>query len=490
MTFCDKEKQLIDSGTTCVDNKFILNYLPDAPDIRSAVYLLGLTLSESNGSDNSVETLAQKLGIQIADVISAYHYWEELGLVSVISDNPPHVIYLAQQQSTSALKKIKPSKYAKFSQAMQSVIEGRMITVNEYNEYYTFLENTTFEPDALVAVAKYCVELKGGSINYQYILTVARNLLTRGATTLAVVSESLDSQQKYDEDLKVVFKALGITRKFEHNDRQMYEKWTKELGFTLDVVKEVAKTAKNGGMNKLDNMLTEYYKKGALSLKEMQAYDKEKARLFDLARTINKTIGVYYQSLDPVVDEYIVDWVRKGYDDETLLAIAKYCFRSGIRNLAGLNAVIDKLYKNGVTSLTALDQYLAQLVAEDEKIKHVLQKAALDRRVTNSDRTLYRTWTETWNMPEDLVLYVAAKAAGTANPTAYVNRVLASYKQEGIATVAQAEEQAKQHAAEKPTANKPTTPPKKLIGGVDIQRRDYSDDELHSLFTALDDTEE
>ena len=93
-------------------------------------------------------------------------------------------------------------------------------------------------------------------------------------------------------------------------------------------------------------------------------------------------------------------------------------------------------------------------------------------------------------MPEDLVLYVAAKAAGTANPTAYVNRVLASYKQEGIATVAQAEEQVKQHAAEKPTANKPTTPPKKLIGGVEIQRRDYSDDELHSLFTALDDTEE
>ena len=54
MTFCDKEKQLIDSGTTCVDNKFILNYLPDEPYIRSAVYFLWLTLSESNGSENSV----------------------------------------------------------------------------------------------------------------------------------------------------------------------------------------------------------------------------------------------------------------------------------------------------------------------------------------------------------------------------------------------------------------------------------------------------
>ena len=54
-------------------------------------------------------------------------------------------------------------------------------------------------------------------------------------------------------------------------------------------------------MPKLDGMLTEYYKKGALSVKEMQAYDEQKTKLYDLARAVNKTIGVYYQSLDPVV---------------------------------------------------------------------------------------------------------------------------------------------------------------------------------------------
>ena len=485
MAFCDKEKQLIDSGFTAISNKFILNYLPDAPDLRSAaVYLLGLTVSDSAGSDNSCDTIAQKLSITCADVMDAYRYWEELGLVTIVNDTPPRVVYLALKDSQNALKKIKPSKYAKFSKDIQSVIEGRIITVNEYNEYYTFLEDTTFEPAALVAVAQYCVELKGSNISYQYILTVARNQLLRGATTLAVVSEHLNSQQKYDEDLKLVFKSMSTNRKFEHADRENYEKWTKEFGFTLDVINSVAKQCKTGGMAKLDNLLTEYYKKGALSLKEIAAYEKEKTNMYDLARGINKAIGVYYQSLDAVVDEYVVNWLRKGYDDATLLAIAKYCFKSGIRTLQGMSSVIDKLYKRGIATIASLDGYLAELAYTDEQIQQILTKCGLDRRTTANDRMLYNTWTQSWAMPHELVCFVAEKAAGTTSPMAYVNRVLADYKQHAVATVEQA--QSYKTAA---TSNT-TTATKAYIGGRDMERRQYTDEELRSLFNALDDTED
>lgn len=482
MIFCDKDKQLIDEGTTCVSNRFIINYMPDAPDARSAVYLLGLALSESTGTDNSCDTIAQKLGLTSDDVMSAYQYWEEVGLIHIASNDPPRVIYLSPQDSSSALKKIKPGKYAKFSKGMQSVLQGRMITINEYNEYYLFLEGSTFEPEALVSVAKYCSELKGNNINYRYILTVARNLLAKGITTAVAVSDSLNSQQKYDDDLKAVFKSLNLSRRFEHSDRQEYEKWTRDMGFTADVIVSVAKRCKTGGMQKLDALLSEYYKKGAMSVKEMQDYDAEKARLYDLAREINKTIGVYYQSLDMIVEEYLVGWIRKGYEDETLLAIAKYCFRSGIRTLAGLSSVIDKLYKNGVTTLSSLEQYLAMLAAEDEKIGQLLRTAGLDRRVTSQDRTLYRIWTESWDMPQELLDYAAEKAAGTGNPTAYINRILSDCKQKGIKTVSEAK-------SDENTANK-STPSKTLIGGRDMERRHYTDEQLNSLFTALDESEE
>lgn len=486
MAFCDKEKQLIDGGITPVDNKFILNYLPDAPDKCVAVYLLGLTLSQSNGTDNSCETLADKLELSTQEVMAAYLYWEELGLVHITSDNPPHVVYLSVRDSVSSLKKVKPSKYAKFTREMQNVIQGRMITANEFNEYYTFLENTTFQPEALIAVAKYCVALKGTEINYRYILTVARNLLQRGATTLAVVQDSLDSRQKYDEDLKVVFKALGKTGKFEHSDREMYEKWTKDYGFIGEVIVAVAKTCKSGGMGKLDAMLTEYYKKGALSVQEIETYQKEKEHLVALAREINRTVGVYYQSVDSVVDEYIVGWIHKGYDDETLLAVAKYCFRSGIRTLQGLASIVEKLYKNGITTVAALDNYLAETAKKDQKIKYVLEKCGIERNVTNNDRTLYRTWTDRWNMSEDMIKFVAEKAVGANNPMAYVNRILSTYKQAGVVTVDQAEAFDKAAA----TATAKSSEPKQVTVGGEIARTQYTDEQLNALFTALDDREE
>lgn len=481
MAFCDKEKQLIDGGVTCLDNKFILNYLPDAPDKCVAVYLLGLTLSESSGTDNSCATIASKLNISEEEVIAAYLYWEELGLVHLTADTPQSVVYLSVRGSASGLKKVKPSKYAKFTREMQNAISGRMITPNEFDEYYTFLENTTFEQDALVAVARYCVALKGADINYRYILTVARNQLQKGATTLAVVQDNLNSQQKYDEDLKLVFKALAISRRFEHADREMYEKWTRDFGFTQDVIVKVAKDCKGKGMAKLDSLLCEYYKKGALSIAEMESYQKEKEHLITLARELNRTIGVYYQSLDMVIDEYLVGFVSRGYNDETLLAIAKYCFRSGIRTLQGFASIVDKLYKNGVTTLAALDEYLASLSQKDGQIRRVLESAGLERNVTNNDRQLFRTWTEKWNMPVEVVIFAAEKSVGASAPLAYVNRVLSNYKQKGIATIEQAQ------AEEKSAATKATT--KKVIIN-DIPRATYTDEEINALFTALDETEE
>lgn len=478
MAFCDKERQLINEGVTCLDNKFVLNYVPDAPDKCVAVYLLGLVISDSKGADNSCETIAQKLGISEEEVLAAFRYWQELGLVHITFDNPPQVIYLAVRDSANALKKIKPSKYAKFSREIQSVIEGRMISPNEYDEYYTFLESSTFQPEALVAVAKYCVALRGNDINYRYILTVARNQLRKGATTLAVVCDNLNNQQKYDDDLKLVFQALKIRRSFDYSDREMYEKWTREFNFSLDVVVAVAKKAKS--MEKLDSTLSEYYKKGALSLAEIEGYEKEKEHLTALAKEINRTIGVYYQNVSVVVDEYLVTWISRGYDDETLLAIAKYCFRSGIRTLAGLASVLDKLYANGVTSVAALENYFEDVAQKDRQIKTVLENAGIERNVTNNDRTLFKTWTTKWNMPFDVICFAAKKAVGTSVPTAYINRLLSVYKQKGVVTVEQA--QAEESAAATVVSDK-----KVVVGGA--KRASYTDEQLSALFTALD-TEE
>ena len=484
MAFCIREKQFVDTGYTAVENKFFINYMPEAPDKCVAVYLLGLTLSQSDGDDNSRETVAAKLNLSEEEVIAAFRYWEELGLVTVLDGNPPQILYHTLRNNAGTLKKIKPSKYARFSANIQSVIEGRMITPHEYDAYYTFLEDTTFQPEALVYVAKYCAELKGKDISYQYILTVARNQLIKGATTLAAVTDNLSSQQKYDDDLKIVFKAIKSNRHIDYRDRVYYEKWSRDYGFALDVICAVAKTCEKGGMDRLDAKLSEYYRKGALSVKEIEDYETEKTRLYDLARATTKAIGVYYQSLDSVVEEYIVPWLRRGYDDETLLAVARYCFRSGIRTLNGVASIIDKLYKNGVVNLASLEEYLDELAMYDDKIQTVLRKCGLARATTSNDRVLYRTWTDQWHMPQELIDYAAELAAGKKSPLSYVNTLLADFKQHGISTAEQAADHRMKFAL-----NTAATAQKAIIG-ADIQRRHYTDEQIMSLFTALDESED
>lgn len=484
MTFCSKEKQFIDSGFTTIDNKFIFNYLPDAADIRSSVYLFGLALADSDGDDNCCETIARKFNVSCEDVISAYRYWAELGLVHIVESNPQRVIYLAFQGSTTALKKIKPGKYAKFSRDMQDAISGRMITVAEYNEYYMFLENTTFEPDALVAVARYCVEYHNNTINYPYILTVARNQLAKGATTLATVTENLKSQQKYDDDLKLLLKTLGLrSHSISYTDRDNYEKWIKEYGFGADVILYVAKRLKGSSLLRLDNQLSQYYRNGVFSEKEIEHFEQEKTHLYDLARAINRAIGVYYQSLDSVIEEYVIVWIRKGYDDETLLAIAKYSFTSGVRTLNGLNVIIDKLHKKGVTNLASLDTYLDILSQTDSVIQTILTKCGLVRRTTANDRVLFRAWTEDWNMPLELIYHAAELSRGASNPLTYLNRILSDYKYNGVTTVEQAMARKEQYA--KSAATAATV----YIGGRDMERRSYTDEQINALFTELTEDE-
>ncbi|MBR2975152.1 MAG: hypothetical protein IKC47_05365, partial [Clostridia bacterium] len=95
MAFCCKDKQLVGESYTVIENKFILNYMPDAPEGVVRVYLLGLALCDQPEAINTIAHVAQKLALTEADVVAAFDYWEELGLVQVIASNPPQVVYLA-----------------------------------------------------------------------------------------------------------------------------------------------------------------------------------------------------------------------------------------------------------------------------------------------------------------------------------------------------------------------------------------------------------
>lgn len=478
MPLCSASTELVNSGYTVVDNAFIAEFMPQSPAGCAEIYLFGLYLcSLPNKQHNTMEVMCQALGFKEEDVINAFAYWEEMGLVHVVQKDPIEVVYLSQKTSHSLLKKIKAGKYSSFNRQIQDVISGRMITVQEYNEYYMFLETSFFQPEALVAVAKHCAELKGSDIGYSYILTVARNLATSGYTSAAAVEEKLANHPKYNEDLTLVFKALGLRRKIEFEDRRAYEKWTTDFGFSPDTVLKVAKRFKKGEIRKLDAALSQYFKLNLLSEREIDSYESSKQELLELTREINRIIGYYHPSLELVAEEYVTPWTQKGYDGETLKLIAKYCFRRRIQTLDGMNYTVDKFFKLGLLDADAINQYIERLLRYDENIRRLLDNMGVLRSVTAADRKNYAMWLEDWQLAPEVVEYASTLCSGALNPMAYLNKILSEYKLKGANTLEKAQ------ALSLWTKNDAPNEKKARPTGTE---RNYTAEQLAALFDNLD----
>ena len=140
-----------------------------------------------------------------------------------------------------------------------------------------------------------------------------------------------------------------------------------------------------------------------------------------------------------------------------------------------MDKTVGKLYKLGIISMQALSQYLDSILKTNQKIEKLLQSLSIARHVNYIDRENYETWTNEWNLPENLIEYGATLAKGKDNPMRYLSRVLADWHSKGISSI----EEAKNNL---PAEN--TIKPAPMLQG-----RSYSKEDINALFESIDDVE-
>lgn len=481
MALCSYSSKLVMDSYTIIDNTFLNEFLPSATGEDVKVYLYGLNLcSNPNTEDNNLDTISKVLSITEADVMKSFDYWQEMGLVQIVSKDPFEVRYLPAKKYTGGTKIRNKEKFADFNKQIQEIITGRMIQPNEFNEYYSLIETYHFEPEALLLIAKYCTNLKSPSISYPYILAVARTFAEENLKTFEAVEDKFLEQEKSSDEIQQVLIALGLKRKADIEERNMYLKWTKTYGFTHGVILSVAKSLKKkGGFAKLDSLLSNYFEMKLFSIKEIEDFSAHQESMLAQARMVVSNLGLYYQTFDNIVSTYISDWSNKGYDDKSLELISNYCFKQNIKSLEGMNTVLQKFYKLGLVSTQAIGQYFDHILSEDNKIKEVLDATGLLRSVSSFDRELYKTWTENWGYNHTEILLVAKNSKDKANPMSYINKVIASLNEQNI------------HGEKDITKNieKYTQPVTKTKAKQNYMTHSYTSEELNAVFDSLDDVE-
>lgn len=483
MALCSYSSKLAMDGFTVVENTFFNEFLPQATGDDVKVYLYGLSLcTNPNIEDNSLDTICKVLSLTEEQVMRAFSYWQEMGLVQIVSQNPFEVRFLPVHLKSGSSKIRNPEKYADFNKSIQSIISGRMITPTEFNEYYSLIEVYHFEPEAILLLANYCVKLKSNSIGYPYILAVARSFAADGLKTYEAIEQKIIEQENSSKEIKQVLSALGLKRDADIDERNLYMKWTNKFGFTQGVIVDIAKTQKHrGGFVKLDEVLSKYYEQKLFTMEDIALYSQKQDEMFLVAKEVCKIIGVYYQNYEIVVDTYISDWLGKGYEHDSLIFIANYCFKQSLRTLEGMNTVVQKFFKLGLVSLESIEQYIESILKNDEKIREVLDSLGLLRTISSGDRELYRIWTNNWGFSHEQIVVAAELIKSNSNQMPYLSKVLSSLHEQGINTTEKIKEQLKNFSSTsviKPAAKK-----------NEIYKRDLSKEQLSAVLDSLDEVE-
>lgn len=438
MAFCKFSFDMIANNTTSVDNIFINNYLPYADANAVKVYLYGLyKCQDSNSQDNTLESFSSQLNLSQEEVENAFMFWQEQGLVQLLNVIPFEVRYLPISDVLTNTKKYNIKKYQTFNAQAQEILSGRMITPNEYREYYDIIERFHVEKEALLMIINYCKNIKGDNVGYAYITTIAKDWASQNLTTAKQIEEKLLDFEALQTGLEYICKLLGLKKITTVVERELYQKWVNQ-GFDQEVLTYLAKQVKKknkASFAYMDILLDKYYSHKLFSVNEIELYEAEKSKLNQLAKLITKNLGLYYENLEPVVDNYIFNWINLGFTEKMLEEISTYCFKSNIRTLEGMNKALEKFHKLGILTEKSLSEYFHEVLVTDKKIKNILETIGLSRNVNQFDRDKYKIWTEIWKLPQDVIDYASTLAVGKDQPFTYLTSILSSFNDKNIKTV-------------------------------------------------------
>lgn len=480
MAFCKYSIDMLANNTTAVDNIFINNYLPYADSMYVKVYLYGLyKCQEANASDNTLENFANELNLTQEQVEEAFVYWQEQGLVQFLNVLPFEIRYLPISDVINNTKKYNTKKYESFNAQAQEILSGRMLTPNEYREYYDIIERFHMEKEALLMIINYCVNIKGNNVGYAYITTIAKDWANQKITTAKQVEDRLLEFEALRSGMQELTKILGIKRPLSVEERALYQKWIAQ-GFDDSVLTFVAKNSKaksKANLSYMDSLLEKYFAQRLFSVSEIELYEAEKSKATNMAKTLTKNLGLYYENLEPVVDNYIFGWLNLGFSEKMLEDVSNYCFKTNIRTLDGMNRLLEKFHKLGILTETSLAEYFGEVLSVDKKIKEILESIGLSRNVNQFDRDKYKVWKEIWHFSDELIDYACTLSIGKDQPMQYLSSVLSSFHDKKISTV----EDAKQSFDIINTKQAETKQYK--------QGRNYTKEEMNSVIQSIEEVE-
>ncbi len=262
---------------TSVENIFINEYMASAPGDFVKVYMFAYMYA-GLGAELSSEDIAKHLSMDIEDVLKAWTYWERMGVVRKLRENPENKLVYdiefvnlkEQLYGEKTRKKTYSSEDSMQTylsdreiQGMFSEIEkitGRTVSGTEMVEVLALINDFNASPEVIVYGYSYCVNKN--KKNFKYISAVIKKWTDEGLRDVIAVEKHLSENDKKHHLYKRVFRALGFARNATEEEMRIMDTWFETMGFTIDkVLTACSKTSgiSSPNINYVNKILVNWY---------------------------------------------------------------------------------------------------------------------------------------------------------------------------------------------------------------------------------------
>ncbi|MBQ9890564.1 MAG: DnaD domain protein [Firmicutes bacterium] len=262
---------------TQVENLFLSEYMPSAPENAVKVYLLAL-MHVQQGLPLDSAALAKKLRLSAEDVDAAWDHWYKAGLVRLTKNsaqqgggrnvellNIREMVFGRRPEGAVSVPESAPFALddAEFSRLLQSIesATGRLLEAREPEEVASWISEYGMAPEVILLGYKYCTQ-RGKSNRCRYVGAILKDWRAKGLVTADQVEDSLAASDRHYEYYRAVMKELGFHRSASEPEKRIMDSWFDKMGCSLDEVKDACRATTgigNPNINYVNSVLVSRY---------------------------------------------------------------------------------------------------------------------------------------------------------------------------------------------------------------------------------------
>ncbi len=459
-------------GVTAVENLFFTEYLPDATGDQVRVYLLGLYHSHQGTEDYSAARMAQELGLEEAQVEAALRYWERRRLVERVSDKPLRYVYhsLAQRMLTGQDGMEGDRAFILFNDAVYAQFDGRRkLRPNDIALAYEWVQDLGLPQEVVLMLLNYCADTRGSNFSFKSAQPLAVAMREDGVMTPEEAENYLSHSKRTHQGARAVLSQFNLRRLPTEPELALYRKWSQEWGFDeaaiIAACQETA-SANHPSFSYLDRILDRLRRQGDTSARAVADKLEEDSRDAELLKQVLDILGVPGQHTYTVLPAYRALRERFPHDMILLAARAAQARRG---DFSDLEPKLLSWQAHELRDGAAVREHLTRLKAFQPAMLTVFELSGQEGRPGEQDLLRYRAWREAGHS-EALIREAAAQARSSRQKLSYIDKVLSSWKKEGITTA----EAARDKAPAQPASGG------KTVSAQQYKQRVYSDQDYAS----------